>query len=224
MGFNPYQVLQSKIIPDRTPPTGAAGLRVFPSISQDQPEAPNMGAPDITDRMLQILSGNLGGTLTGGEKLSALGALLKSVSRGSQTSPQQVLQSIQKQKLGEVQGALQIQELRKAAAEKAQMDALKAEYISQLSQSNPQLARAIAIMPTEKFSDFIIQQNKPEAPTRFVFDQLNRPRNPYTGAIINPTAAGLGLQTIYGENDPNYEKLKSGEQYVDADGFIKEKS
>ena len=127
-----------------------------------QAETPMAGgqSPDLINRMLQIMSGQLGGTLTGGEKLSALGALLKSVSRGSQTSPQQVMQSIQQQKLQEVQGALQIQQLRKAAAEKAQMDALKAEYISQLGQSNPQLARAIAIMPTEKFSDFIIQQNK----------------------------------------------------------------
>jgi hypothetical protein len=137
------------------------------------PAASSAGAPDLTNRLLQVLSGNLGGTLTGGEKLSALGALLKSVSRGSQTSPQQVLQGIQKQKLGEVQGALQIQELRKAAAEKAQTDALKAEYIGQLGQSNPQLARAIAIMPTEKFAEFIIQQNKPEGPGQWS-DRLGR--------------------------------------------------
>lgn len=116
--------------------------------------------PDLTNRLLQIMSGQLGGTLSGGEKLSALGALLKSVSRGSQTSPQDVVRSIQQQKMAEVQGALQIQQLRKAAAEKAQSDALKAEYVSQLSQSNPQLARAIALMSPEKFSDFVIQQNK----------------------------------------------------------------
>jgi hypothetical protein len=116
--------------------------------------------PDLTNRLLQIMSGQLGGTLTGGEKLSALGALLKSVSRGSQTSPQDVVRGIQQQKMAEVQGALQIQQLRKAAAEKAQSDALKAEYVSQLSQSNPQLARAIALMSPEKFADFVIQQNK----------------------------------------------------------------
>lgn len=191
-----------------------------------QAETPMSGeqSPDLTNRLLQVLSGQLGGTLTGGEKLSALGALLKSVSRGSQISPQQVVQGIQQQKLQQVQGALQMQELRKAAAEKAQTDALKAAYISKYAETDPQMARAIALMPTDKFADFVIQQSKPEAPTRFVFDALNRPRNPYTGAIINPTAVGLGLQTIYGENDPNYEKLKSGEQYVDADGFIKEKS
>ena len=84
---------------------------------------PQTTSPDLTNRLLEIMGGNLGGTLTGGEKLSALGALLKSVSRGSQTSPQQVMQGIQQQKMQEVQTALQIQELRKAAAEKAQRDA-----------------------------------------------------------------------------------------------------
>ena len=132
-----------------TPPAGAAAA------------TPATGSqPDLTNRLLQIMSGQLGGTLSGGEKLSALGALLKSVSRGSQTSPQDVVRGIQQQKMAEVQGALQIQQLRKAAAEKAQSDALKAEYVSQLSQSNPQLARAIALMSPEKFSDFVIQQNK----------------------------------------------------------------
>jgi len=95
-------------------------------------ETPMAGgqSPDLINRMLQIMSGQLGGTLTGGEKLSALGALLKSVSRGSQTSPQQVLQSIQQQKLGELQGALQIQELRKSAAEKALRDRQREQLLA----------------------------------------------------------------------------------------------
>lgn len=90
-------------------------------------------SPDLTNQMLQILGGNLRGTLTGGEKLSALGALLKSVSRGSQTSPQQVMQAIQQQKLAEAQTALQIQELRKAAAEKARRDAFVQRGAAQIT-------------------------------------------------------------------------------------------
>lgn len=85
----------------------------------EMPMAGGQASPDLTNRLLQVLAGNLGGTLTGGEKLSALGALLKSVSRGSQTSPQQVMQSIQQQKMQEVQTALQIQELRKQAMQQA---------------------------------------------------------------------------------------------------------
>ena len=93
--------------------------------------APVAGAqsPDLTNRLLQIMGGNLAGTLSGGEKLSALGALLKSVSRGSQSSPQQVLQSIQQQKMAEVQNALQIQELRKQAQRQAQTEAYRNELV-----------------------------------------------------------------------------------------------
>ena len=108
------------LISDTMPPAGAAAAT--PATDS---------RPDLTNRLLQIMSGQLGGTLTGGEKLSALGALLKSVSRGSQTTPQQVMQSIQQQKLAEVQGALQIQELRKAAAEKAQYEKFRNELIAQ---------------------------------------------------------------------------------------------
>lgn len=92
--------------------------------------------PDLTNRLLQIMSGQLGGTLTGGEKLSALGALLKSVSRGSQTSPQDVVRGIQQQKMAEVQGALQIQELRKAAAKQAQTEAYRQQLVD--AEQDPQ--------------------------------------------------------------------------------------
>lgn len=91
------------------------------------------GQSDLTNRLLQIMSGNLGGTLSSGDKLSALGALLKSVSRGSQTSPQDVVRGIQQQKMAEVQGALQIQELRKAAAEKAQREGFIAQASSRIT-------------------------------------------------------------------------------------------
>lgn len=108
------------LLTDTLPPAGASAA------------TPATGSqPDLTNRLLQIMSGQLGGTLSGGEKLSALGALLKSVSRGSQTSPQQVLQSIQQQKMAEVQGALQIQELRKAAQRQAQVELQRQQLIDQ---------------------------------------------------------------------------------------------
>lgn len=104
--------------------TPGAGPFVLP-----QAQMPQENSPDLTNRLLQIMSGNLSGTLTGGEKLSALGALLKSVSRGSQTSPQDVVRGIQQQKMAEVQGALQIQELRKAAAKQAQTEAFRQQLV-----------------------------------------------------------------------------------------------
>lgn len=122
------------------PPSFAtsAALRGFrPNLidTQQDAAAPTVaatGGADLTNRLLQIMGGNLSGTLTGGEKLSALGALLKSVSRGSQTSPQDVMRSIQQQKLQEVQGALQIQELRKQAIQQAQTEAGLQAYAGRL--------------------------------------------------------------------------------------------
>lgn len=122
------------------PPSFAtsAALRGFrPNLidTQQDAAAPTVaatGGADLTNRLLQIMGGNLSGTLTGGEKLSALGALLKSVSRGSQTSPQDVMRSIQQQKLQEVQGVLQIQELRKQAMQQAQTEAGLQAYAARL--------------------------------------------------------------------------------------------
>lgn len=123
--------------------------------------APAAGSTDLTNRLLQIMSGQLGGTLSGGEKLSALGALLKSVSRGSQTSPQQVLQGIQQQKLGEVQGAIQIQELRKQAGRQAQRDALREDLLSK-ARTDEERAQ-IRILSDESLDKFALQrlENKP---------------------------------------------------------------
>ena len=113
--------------------------------------APEMGAPatssgstDLTNSLLQVMSGNLGGMLSGGEKLSALGALLKSVSRGSQQSPQDVLRAVQSQKMQEVQGALQIQELRKAAVERAQYEKFRNDLIAQSTDPQERAWLAIA--------------------------------------------------------------------------------
>lgn len=114
--------------------------------------------PDLTNRLLQIMSGQLGGTLTGGEKLSALGALLKSVSRGSQTSPQDVVRGIQQQKMAEVQGALQIQELRKAAAEKAQYEALRNRLAE--NESDPQRKAFIMIASPRALDQMAAEQFK----------------------------------------------------------------
>ena len=170
------------------------------------------------ERLAQIMQGNLAGQLNTGDKLSALGALLKSVSRGSTTTPQQVIQGLQQQKLQEVQGRLQLDQLRKQAEQQAQLNALKAEYIA--NAPDAQTARELQLMTPEDFSAFLRERRKPQGPMRLAFDQ-GVARNPYTGAVINPKALALNLPTIYGDDDPNYDQLPSGAQYVDAEGFIK---
>ena len=82
------------------------------------------------ERLAQIMQGNLAGQLNTGDKLSALGALLKSVSRGSTTTPQQVIQGLQQQKMQEVQGRIQLDEMKKQAERQAQLNAVRQQAIS----------------------------------------------------------------------------------------------
>jgi hypothetical protein len=115
-----------------------------------------------TDRLEQLLQGNLAGQLSSGDKLSALGALLKSVSRGSTTTPQQVIQGLQQQKLQEVQGRLQIEELRKAAGRKAQRDALREDLLAKAR--NDEERAQIRILSDESLDKFALQRLEQKAP------------------------------------------------------------
>lgn len=184
---------------------------------QTQPAQPMTDA----EKMAQIMQGNLSGQLSGSDKLLALSSLLRSVSRGRTQTPEQVLQNIQQQKLQEVQGRIQIDQLRKQAEQQAQLGAVKAQYIAQLEQTNPQLARAVQLMSADDFAKLIIEQNKAQTPTRLAFDPLGRPRDPYTGAIVNPSARLQNLPTV--ASDEEYNALPSGTQFVDPDGNIRSK-
>lgn len=180
-------------------------------------------AETMTDaeKMAQIIQGNLSGQLSGSDKLLALSSLLRSVSRGRTQNPEQAFQNIQQQKLQEVQGRLQIEQFRKQAEQKAKMDAAKAQYVAQLEQTNPQLARAVQLMSADDFAKLIIEQNKAKDPTRLAFDPLGRPRDPYSGAVVNPSARLRGLPTV--SSDEEYNALASGAEFVDPDGNIRSK-
>jgi len=127
----------------------------FPNVAAAVPEQMS-----DTDRLTQILQGNLKGQLDAGDKLMALSALLRSVSRGRTQTPEQVFQNIQQQKLQEVQGRLQIEQARKQAAQQAQLSALKAEYVA--NAPNQQVARELQLMSNEDFSAFLRERNKPQ--------------------------------------------------------------
>jgi len=184
---------------------------------QMQPTQPMTDA----EKMAQIMQGNLSGQLSGSDKLLALSSLLRSVSRGRTQTPDQVFQNIQQQKLQEVQGRLQIDQLRKQAEQQAQLGAVKAQYVAQLEQTNPQLARAVQLMSADDFAKLIIEQNKAQAPTRLAFDTLGRPRDPYSGAVVNPAARLQNLPTV--ASDEEYNALPSGTQFVDPEGNIRSK-
>lgn len=180
-------------------------------------------ATPLTDaeKLAQVMGGNLSGTLTGADKLMGLSALLKSVSRGSQTTPQQAIAQLQQQKSAELQNRLTIDQARKNAERQAQLQTVKTQYVSELQKTNPQLARAVQLMSADNFEKLIIEQNKAQDPTRLAFDPLGRPRNPYTGAVVNPSALLRNLPTV--ASDEQFNALPSGAEFVDPDGNIRRK-
>ena len=184
---------------------------------------PAASATPLTDaeKLAQVMGGNLSGTLTGGDKLMALSALLKSVSRGSKTSPQEAMAQIQQQKSAELQNRIAIDQARKNAERQAQLQTVKTQYVAELQQTNPQLARAVQVMSADDFAKLIIEQNKAQAPTRLAFDPLGRPRDPYTGAVVNPSARLQNLATV--SSDEEYNALPSGTRFVDPEGNIRSK-
>jgi hypothetical protein len=196
MAFNPLGLFGKNPVPSATPLTDA-------------------------EKLAQVMGGNLSGTLTGADKLMGLSALLKSVARGSQTTPQQAIAQLQQQKSAELQNRLTIDQARKQAEQQAGLNAVKAQYVAELQQTNPQLARAIQLMSADNFEKLIIEQNKAQAPTRLAFDPLGRPRDPFTGAVVNPSARLQNLVTI--SSDEEYNALPSGTRFVDPEGNIRSK-
>lgn len=184
---------------------------------------PVASATPLTDaeKLAQVMGGNLSGTLTGTDKLMGLSALLKSVARGSQTTPQQAIAQLQQQKSAELQNRLTIDQARKNAEQQAQLKTVKAEYVAELQKTNPQLARAVQFMTADDFAKLIIEQNKAKEPARLAFDPLGRPRNAYTGAVVNPSAVLRNLPTV--ASDEQFNALPSGTDFVDPDGNIRRK-
>lgn len=109
--------------------------------------APTVPLTDA-EKLAQVMGGNLSGTLTGGDKLLALSALLKSVSRGSRTTPQEAMAQIQQQKANELQNRIAIDQARKNAERAALMKAQKDQIISTLPAEMQAEAR---IIPDEVF-------------------------------------------------------------------------
>jgi hypothetical protein len=107
-------------------------------------------AKPLTDaeKLAQVMGGNLKGTLTSADKLMGLSALLKSVSRGSQTTPQQAIAQLQQQKSTELQNRITIDQARKNAERTALLKAQKDQIISTLP---PEMQAEARLIPDDVF-------------------------------------------------------------------------
>lgn len=121
---------------------------------QTQPAQPMTDA----EKMAQIMQGNLSGQLSGSDKLMALSGLLRSVSRGRTQTPEQVLQNIQQQKLQEVQGRIQIAQLRKQAEQQAQAEQYRQQLIN--AETDPRKKQFLQVASPETINKIAAEQFK----------------------------------------------------------------
>lgn len=222
----PMDNLMRLLVPNRTPPSGSAmptisTAGVMPQIAPAAQAQPQLSptAKYIAD--MQALMGGGIGRLSTGEKISALGQVLQAAGSRGAADPAAVLQNVRQQQMQKLNTQYQIAQLQQARKQAEQQAQLKAEYIAQLQQTNPQLARAIQLMSADDFAKLVIEQNKAQAPTRLAFDPLGRPRDPFSGAVVNPSARLQNLPTV--ASDEQFNALPSGADFVDPDGNIRRK-
>jgi hypothetical protein len=202
---------------NRTSPSGGA---VFSSAMPATTQPTLSPTAKYIQDMQALMSGGIG-PLSTGEKISALGQVLQAAGSRGATDPAAVIQNVRKQQMDKLNAQYQIAQMQQARKQAEQQAQLKAEYIAQLQQTNPQLARAIQLMSADDFAKLVIEQNKAQAPTRLAFDPLGRPRDPYSGAVVSPSARLQNLATV--ASDEQYDALPSGTQFVDPDGNIRRK-
>jgi len=121
--------------------------------------------PESTAQLMKLLGGDLSGSLTGGDKLLALAALMRSATRSGRRAgltPQQVMGQLQQQKVAEVQNRLTVEQLRADKAQRQQQVQMVNEYAGALEDPQ-QRAALMALGPAEaakKISEVAFRQRQ----------------------------------------------------------------
>jgi hypothetical protein len=151
------QTLLNSFTAGNAPQGGVAMTAPMTPRTMAAPAAPAPAAtqgPDSLAEMTRLLSGDLSGSLSSGDKLLALSGLLRSATRSGRRAgitPQQVIGQLQQQKLAELQNRMAVEQMRaQAATEKAQRDA-RDEFINRLP-TEEQRAEA-RLLPLSAFGE-----------------------------------------------------------------------
>jgi hypothetical protein len=177
----PMEILMQSVIPNRTPPGGAAvAPRIMPAMAP-QAIAPMAASAEpqlsptakyIQD-MQALMSGGIG-RLSTGEKITALGQVLQAAGSRGAADPSAVLQNVRNQQMEKLNAQLKIAQLQQSAQQEAQQRAFVKQYASALPEEkrgvleNADPAEAFKIVQEEAFRQ------------KQVF---NRDRDPATGNI-----------------------------------------
>lgn len=165
---------------------------------------PATTAPTDLERLTKLMQGNLSGSLSSGDKLMALSGLLGSVARGSRTTPQEVMAQLQQQKIAEVQGRIQLEQMRRQSEQAANLAAEKQQFIQSLPADQQAQARLLSDEDFRKIlASRLGQQIAPEqyAPTEEMKNaaELFPKGSPAYKAYIEATlAAGKTITTPAG--------------------------
>lgn len=131
---------------------------------QVQNVAPIAGGNTYLQDMQKLLAGDLSTSLTGGEKLATLGALLKSAARGSQTTPQEVIAQARQMAQNRTATQMQLAQLQAKAEQEQKQKAFIAQYSSTMPEDkrsilqNMDTAEAFKTVSTEAFRPKQVQQ------------------------------------------------------------------
>jgi hypothetical protein len=183
-----------------------------------------------TEQLLQLMQGNMAGQLSGADKLAALSALLRSVARGSQTTPQDAINKFRQQKMQDVQGRIQIQEFRKQAERKAQRDALRENLITN-ARTDEERAQ-IRILSDDSLDKFALQRLEQKAPdmeakqkqlaTYFQMRAEDPARASAYWRLINPTQVVGSIESGLQEYNAPEPPMEGGPVSVPARGGVTE--
>lgn len=110
-----------------------ANMSEQPTTSQMQ--QPQAQGPNSLAEFTRLLGGDLSGSLTGGDKLLALSALMRSATRSGRRAgltPQQVMGQLQQQKVAEVQNRMAVEQMRAKMAQEQRQEQAMAQFVSTL--------------------------------------------------------------------------------------------
>jgi hypothetical protein len=158
-----------------------AGMPQQPMMQQ--PMAPQMvqpeaQGPDSLAQLTKLLGGDLSGSLTGGDKLLALAALMRSATRSGRRAgltPQQVMGQLQQQKVAELQNRMAVEQMRAKMAQEQRQQ----QFLSKYSEALPEDMRGL------------LQTLSPDEAMKVASQEITRPkqvfqtkRDPQSGKML----------------------------------------
>ena len=143
-----------------------------------QMQQPQAQGPDSLAEFTRLLGGDLSGSLTGGDKLLALSALMRSATRSGRRAgltPQQVMGQLQQQKVTELQNRMAVEQMRAKMAQEQRQQ----QFLSKYSEALPEDMRGL------------LQTLSPDEAMKVASQEITRPkqvfqtkRDPQSGKML----------------------------------------